>query len=346
LIMSLSNKILICRAPYNWYQVIKSHFISSGSTYTNCWYTKNELQSECEEEEPEAGTLVLFMVEKDNRQMIVGGGYYQMHLDLDVNTCWKRYGVRTGCLNYEAFKKRVIETNNNNLKDKLSCYIISGSFIFVSTQMIAIPEEFRLTNDKNANPVRFFVSTEEPLGLYLQKVTDDYRVAMIDIYSQNHDWPGIYYRATISRSFEKTAQYKTILLSTYNRRCAVTGCHMTPVLEVAHIKTMYDDRYVSVGNGIILRADIHSLFSQGLMTFCYKGIDKIVVKLSNQMLEEEAPYSEYDGKELLLPDDRRNWPNKEYLEWHNKVRFENWLKYGEFSFIESVPMHPKDSTNG
>lgn len=42
-----------------------------------------------------------------------------------------------------------------------------------------------------------------------------------------------------------------------------------PALSVAHIKTIYDDRYLDLNNGVVLRSDIHHLFSKGYLTFYY-----------------------------------------------------------------------------
>lgn len=74
----VDSKILICKVSYNWYQVIKSNFISNGSSVTNCWYTPFEefAQDKDDEELPPTGSLVLFLVEKDGEQIICGGGFF------------------------------------------------------------------------------------------------------------------------------------------------------------------------------------------------------------------------------------------------------------------------------
>ena len=338
--MNPCKKILVCKVSYNWYQVIKSNFISSGSSYTNAWYTQlDEFDHDSEDNAlPEPGSLMLFLVEKDGCQYIVGGGYFFQHSLLDIKDCWYSYGVRAGYLTFDAFMKRV-EDCNEDMSQPLSCYIATGNFIFVRTQMVRIPDEF-LFNLKNKS--RFLIDTENPLGLYLEKVCNIRRLEISDYSSSDHTWPGIYYKASVNRSFDRTAQFKTELLNIYGYRCAVSGSCTVPALEVAHIKTIYDSRYVATDNGIILRSDLHNLFSKGLMTFVYVSDDKVVVKLSHKMkIDYNKEYSQYEGKELILPKEKKHWPNKEYLKWHNSIRFENWLKYGEFSLIDSVPMHPK-----
>lgn len=337
---NIYSSILLCKVSYNWYQVIKSHFISNGSGVTNCWYTPaEELDQKSDDLLPPAGSLTLFLVEKDSKQMIVGGGFFLMHSDLDIESCWYNFGVLSGYINFADFKKRAKDCGAD-LNDPISCYISDGSFIFIRSNTVEVPEDFKL-DFKNRS--RLVVSREEPLGMYLSKICFDRRRRQIDAGSSDSSWPGIYYVASIHKSAQKAAQYRTYMLSLYHRRCAVTGCSVVPLLSVAHIKTMYDERYLQPANGLILRADIHKMFSKGLITFYYDGPDIIRIRVSEKLNKDTSgDYKELSGKALTLPDDKNRWPSAEYLDWHNSIRFENWLKYGEFSLIDTLPMHPKE----
>ena len=57
----------------------------------------------------------------------------------------------------------------------------------------------------------------------------------------------------------------------YEGRCAFTGCTAAEALEAAHIKVMdgVDDN--DLGNGILLRADVHALFDKGLIALTLDG---------------------------------------------------------------------------
>ena len=56
------------------------------------------------------------------------------------------------------------------------------------------------------------------------------------------------------------SKFRKSLLKAYNEQCCVTGCNVTAVLESAHIKFHSDETDYSVNNGLLLRADIHTLF--------------------------------------------------------------------------------------
>lgn len=69
-------------------------------------------------------------------------------------------------------------------------------------------------------------------------------------------------RASIVRRRGQHA-FRQILLDAYGGRCAVTGCDVADVLEAAHIVPYQGDATHVVNNGLLLRADIHTLFDLG-----------------------------------------------------------------------------------
>ena len=60
--------------------------------------------------------------------------------------------------------------------------------------------------------------------------------------------------------------FRAALLNAYCRRCAVTGCTVEAVLEAAHIHPYLGPATNLVTNGLLVRADIHTLFDLGLLT--------------------------------------------------------------------------------
>jgi hypothetical protein len=57
------------------------------------------------------------------------------------------------------------------------------------------------------------------------------------------------------------SEFRDSLMAAYGGQCAITGCRVEEVLEAAHIMPYLDDKQTNhVTNGLILRADIHTLF--------------------------------------------------------------------------------------
>ncbi|GGC69247.1 hypothetical protein GCM10011504_53930 [Siccirubricoccus deserti] len=59
--------------------------------------------------------------------------------------------------------------------------------------------------------------------------------------------------------------FRAALLQTYAGRCAITGCAVPDVLEAAHIVPYQGLLTNHVTNGLLLRADLHTLFDCGLI---------------------------------------------------------------------------------
>ena len=332
------KNILVCKVSYNWYQVLKSHYISNGSSATNCWYTKDEeIEPLSEDRMPDPGTLTLFVVEVDGVQKVVGGAFFLTHWQASVKKCWDNFGVCSGYITYEDFSKRAQDCGAS-LGDLLSCYVCYGPFIFMKNNIFDLPDSFQLDFSKS---LLLTLDENDPLTAFLVTVSMQRRASQIDAATSEGSWRGIYYLASLRQGAEDAAILKTKILNLYNFKCAISGCRLGPTLSVAHIKTMYDDRYTEPQNAILMRSDLHKLFAKGYITIFYDDNGDCRVRVSRKILLNLDPeYSKFEGAKLELPNDKKYWPNPEYLEWHNRIRFENWLKYGEFSLIDHLPMHP------
>lgn len=91
------------------------------------------------------------------------------------------------------------------------------------------------------------------------------------------------------------AKFREKLLSAYSRTCAVTGCSIVELLEAAHIQPHAEEPNYNVTNGLLLRADIHTLFDLNLLS-----VDsRLRIRLAPSLLKSE--YKEFEGKPLKEP---------------------------------------------
>ncbi|UEM19690.1 HNH endonuclease [Skermanella mucosa] len=94
-------------------------------------------------------------------------------------------------------------------------------------------------------------------------------------------------------------EFRRRLLEAYGGRCAVTDCDVEAALEAAHLRDFRTSN--EVRDGILLRADIHALLDEGLMTIT----PDLRAVFAPQALSH---YRDFDGKPLHLPVRRRDWP--------------------------------------
>ena len=103
--------------------------------------------------------------------------------------------------------------------------------------------------------------------------------------------------------------FRQSLLAIYGGRCAITGCKVADVLEAAHIFPYRGPQTNHVSNGLLLRADIHTLFDLGLLRI---HPSEIRVELHNEIADSE--YAQFNGSILRLPDGSDLRPSRDALE--------------------------------
>ncbi|MBX7497226.1 HNH endonuclease [Qipengyuania sp. 6B39] len=104
--------------------------------------------------------------------------------------------------------------------------------------------------------------------------------------------------------------FRRALMRAYDGQCAVTGCAIEALLEAAHIHPYLGPETNHTTNGLLLRADIHTLFDLGLMAINHSN--QVVV--SDRLLGSD--YDHLSGKSLQTPTDAADHPSSKALAWH------------------------------
>ena len=114
-------------------------------------------------------------------------------------------------------------------------------------------------------------------------------------------------------------QFRDALLQRYEKRCLVTGCEVVAVLEAAHIDPYRDEGHNHPGNGLLLRADVHTLFDLDLLGIepsslrvelhpdIAKEYKKLVLKTLG-VFGERRPLQEALKRRYQLFQKRKQWP--------------------------------------
>ena len=103
-------------------------------------------------------------------------------------------------------------------------------------------------------------------------------------------------------------QFRRDLLTAYDGACAISGTRTSEVLEAAHIVAYNGRRTNHVQNGLLLRADIHTLFDLGLIR-----IDPQSYKIAVHDSVQDDQYRRYNGKTLRLPKRPGDQPSRASL---------------------------------
>lgn len=105
--------------------------------------------------------------------------------------------------------------------------------------------------------------------------------------------------------------FRKSLIDAYGGKCAITGCDLVQALEAAHIVPYKGADTNQVTNGLLLRADLHTLFDLGLL-----AIDSASMTLVIRPDLVGSSYRELAGSKINLPSSPHNNPSKAALDYH------------------------------
>lgn len=107
--------------------------------------------------------------------------------------------------------------------------------------------------------------------------------------------------------------FRSKMLRIYGGRCSVCGCKVEAILEAAHITPYLGPETNNIGNGLLLRADLHTLWDLGLIAINTNGMK---IWISPNLIGSE--YEQFGGLPFEMPKNVNDWPSKSALDahWH------------------------------
>jgi len=106
--------------------------------------------------------------------------------------------------------------------------------------------------------------------------------------------------------------FRASILKEFDYKCAITGCSIKSILEAAHIVPHSEESNYDSGNGLLLRADIHTLYDMDLLRINEKG----QVFLDDEVKFDEAYFKQLKGSSIasdLLTPMRKKQLKQRYL---------------------------------
>ena len=124
-------------------------------------------------------------------------------------------------------------------------------------------------------------------------------------------------RAIIVRKGQ--ADFRADLIEAYDGQCVITRCKILEVLEAAHIMPYSVNQITNKNNGLLLRADIHTLFDRGLIAINPSTRDVVI----SSELKFSKSYATLEGRVIVSPRNPDDSPSRANLQW-------------KFSYFETV----------
>jgi putative restriction endonuclease len=195
---------------------------------------------------------------------------------------------------------------------EIGCVLLAQPFFFKRDEWLAVP-------DWHPSIVRgkSYELTEEPGKTLWRGVVGRLRsVSRGDVEEDK----GRYGEPVLVKPRLGQASFRILVTDAYDRRCAVTGGKILPVLVAAHIRPYSEGGDHQVENGLLLRSDLHTLFDRGYITV-KPGFTVEVSKRLRTDFNNGEEYFAWHGKPITLPGKVAHRPRPEFLTWHNEYRF-------------------------
>jgi hypothetical protein len=89
--------------------------------------------------------------------------------------------------------------------------------------------------------------------------------------------------------------FRNKLMKVYKGECPITGCRVSWILEAAHISAYRGPETNKPDNGLLLRADVHTLFDLGLLSI---NPHTLAIRIASGILD--PVYRAFHGQKLTL----------------------------------------------
>lgn len=265
------------------------------------------------------GELFLFKLHYPDH-FIVGGGFFAHSSVLPCSLAWGTFGEKNGAATFEEMRQRIERYRKAppapHEDYEIGCIILEQPFFLDERDWLSVPEDFA-KNIVQGKTYDLMSGAGKALWERAQLVLRSRTTETM--YSGEGKSP-VYGEPILIHPRLGQGAFRILVTDTYQRRCAVTGEKVLPVLEAAHIRPVAQGGDHRIDNGLLLRSDFHTLFDRGYVTVRPDHKLQVSRRLKSEFDNGEH-YYEFQGTKIWLPPHVENHPKREFLEWHADTVF-------------------------
>jgi putative restriction endonuclease len=249
------------------------------------------------------------------QNQLVGGGFFSGFAALTVSEAWDLFQEGNGVGSKAELAAAIARYRKAppDIAAVIGCVLLRDLFFLPAGATLDAPSDFakNIVNFKGYD----LATTGRHVDVMFDTMLDRAEVRIGEEDGHPSVVPGpVFGRDRLVRARVGQQAFKGLVLTSYERRCAITGNHIRPTLEAAHIRPVAYEGQNRVDNGLLLRSDVHTLFDLG-----YLGINQRY-ELQVRLLREEwgngREFYDLAGRAIRVPLSRPNRPDREAIEWH------------------------------
>ena len=298
---------------YDWYRQL----LGDGPEEVNFWRPVSDRAfNALRPSEP-----FFFKLKKAHGDWIAGFGMYAGFMSLTVSDAWQYFGRSNGVVGEPQMRERIAHYVRRNRSQsverghRIGCIILSSPVFFPELHFVRAPDGWKqnivtgagydLTRGEGQRVWAECMNRASSLRAGDHQLHHNLQLASSEVE----------FRERVARVRLGQGGFRAMVTHVYKGTCAVSGDHTLPALDAAHIVGVADGGPHEIGNGLLLRADIHRLYDQHLVTVT-PDLQFLVSERLRTEYENGVAYYALQGHPLHLPADSELRPRSEYLESH------------------------------
>jgi putative restriction endonuclease len=194
---------------------------------------------------------------------VVGGGFFSGFVPLRLSEAWELFGLGNGVASLEQMRLLVGRYRGPltvNEDPMLGCVLIRDTVFFPIGAAASPPRDFSPSTvqdkgyDLETEPATTVAYFQDLVGRLLGTSM------AVDLAAPWQRTGPVYGDPRLAPQRLGQQAFQAVVLRAYQRRCAVTGDRIRPVLQAAHIRPLPAGGEHRLDNGLLLRSDVHTLY--------------------------------------------------------------------------------------
>ena len=266
----------------------------------------------------EPGAPFLFKLHAPE-SFIVGGGFFAGFSQIPASLAWDSFREKNGTSTFDEMVQRISKYTRSAVGPEhvVGCILLEQPFFWERGDWIPEPADW----SSNIVQGKSYDLAQPPIGTWLwEQLETRLMSAGLDSVVDEAPASPTFGEPRLVTPRLGQGSFRVLVTDAYDRRCAVTGEKILPVLQAAHIRPVSAEGQHRVDNGLLLRSDVHTLFDRGYLTVTGEYQLRVSHKLKDDF-DNGAFYYGLEGKAIRLPTSPLNRPDPIALEWHSDVVF-------------------------
>lgn len=265
----------------------------------------------------EPGTPFFFKLKRPYNH-IGGYGTFVSFVRLPLSLAWEAFGEKNGAPSLSALSTVILSLSQDRTSrdPEIGCTLLANPHFLNPTEFRVAPTDWSSNivrgkgySDDTFEGSRLIEIAREANLLERPEAKDP---------AEAHESDARFAAPYLAQARLGQGTFRALITDAYDRRCAITGENILPVLEAAHIRPYAAEGPHKLANGLLLRSDFHKLFDLGYVTVTPELRVEVSPRIREEWFNGKAYYRVHGQRLASIPNQPWSQPGAQFLRWHNE----------------------------